>query len=67
MEELDAQPDETLMVGDTEYDLEMASNAGVASLAVSTGVHERERLLRHDPVGCIAHIGEMLDWLNDVD
>jgi len=65
MEELDMQPDETLMIGDTEYDLEMASNAGVASLAVSTGVHERERLLSHNPVACIAHIGEMLGWLQD--
>ncbi len=67
MEELDAQPNETLMIGDTEYDLEMASNAGVASLAVSTGVHERERLLRHEPVACIAHIGEMLGWMNDAN
>jgi len=67
MDELDMSPEETLMIGDTEYDLEMASNAGVASLAVNTGVHERERLMSHNPVGCIAHVGEMLDWLGDSD
>jgi len=65
MEELDTKSIETLMIGDTEYDLEMASNAGVDSLAVNTGVHDRERLLSHDPVGCINHIGEMLHWLNE--
>ena len=65
MDELDVPADETLMIGDTEYDMEMATNAGVAALAVSTGIHERERLLSHDPVACIGHIGEMLDWMQD--
>jgi len=67
IEELDAQPHETLMIGDTEYDLEMASNAGVAALGVNTGVHDRDRLLRHNPVGCITDIGEMLAWLKTLN
>ncbi len=67
MDELDVAAHETLMIGDTEYDMEMATNAGVAALAVSTGIHERERLLSHDPVACIGHIGEMLDWMQDLN
>lgn len=63
LQELDIQPHEALMIGDTEYDMEMATNAGVAALAVSTGVHERERLISHKPVGCIDHIGDMSAWL----
>lgn len=66
MDELDMSREETLMIGDTEYDLEMASNAGVDSLAVSTGIHEKDRLLGHNPVGCIDHIGQMLDWLESI-
>lgn len=39
MDELGAHRSETLMIGDTEYDMEMARNAGVAALAVAYGVH----------------------------
>ncbi len=47
MDELGVEPNETLMIGDTEYDMQMATNARTYSLAVSYGVHEKERLLRH--------------------
>ena len=47
MDELGTRPGETLMIGDTEYDMLMASNAGTAALGVSYGVHEPERLLQH--------------------
>lgn len=63
MEELGARPEQTLMVGDTEYDMDMARKAGAGSVAVSYGVHERERLLRHRPLGCLDHISELSDWL----
>ena len=55
----------TLMVGDTEFDLKMASAAGVDSLAVSYGVHKRERLLSHNPVACIDDIREITSLLRD--
>lgn len=59
MTDLNSNPDETLMVGDTEYDLQMASQAGVAAIAVSYGVHERERLLEHGPLACLDDISEV--------
>ena len=34
--------DETLMIGDTSHDLELARNAGVRALAVSYGAHPPE-------------------------
>ena len=52
-----------LMVGDTEYDLQMANDAGVAPVAVSYGVHARERLLQHQPLVCLDSISELVDWL----
>lgn len=50
LDELNSRPDEALMIGDTEYDMEMASRAGVDSIAVSYGVHESERLERFSPL-----------------
>jgi phosphoglycolate phosphatase len=64
MAELDVAPARTLMIGDTEYDLEMARNAGTAALAVSYGVHEPERLARHAPLHQIDRIGELISWLD---
>ena len=37
-------PDQALMVGDTEYDLEMAQRIGMPSVGVSYGAHSVERL-----------------------
>jgi len=63
MTDLDTPPHQTLMIGDTEYDLQMAGNAGTAALAVSYGVHERARLLQHGPLACLDHIAEIVPWL----
>ncbi|HEY0722148.1 MAG TPA: HAD-IA family hydrolase [Gammaproteobacteria bacterium] len=63
MEELGTEPDETLMIGDTEYDMLMARNARTEALAVSYGVHELERLLKYEPAGHINSITELLPWL----
>lgn len=63
MAELGVEPGRTLMIGDTEYDMQMASNARTHALAVSYGVHERERLLRHGPLHCLDTINELGDWL----
>jgi phosphoglycolate phosphatase len=52
------------MIGDTEYDMEMARNARTRALAVSYGVHERERLLRHAPLDCIDSIDQLISWLD---
>lgn len=63
MDHLGAEPQATLMIGDTEYDMEMARNAGTHALAVSYGVHHPERLLKHGPLGCLQHISELPAWL----
>jgi phosphoglycolate phosphatase len=63
MDELGVEPSETLMIGDTEYDMQMAVNARTRALAVSYGVHEKERLLRHSPLHCLDDISELNGWL----
>lgn len=65
MATLGVSPARTLMIGDTEYDLQMAHTADAASLAVDYGVHERERLLACKPLGCLNSIRQLPDWLAD--
>jgi phosphoglycolate phosphatase len=63
MGELGTDPAETLMVGDTEYDMQMAKNAGVEALAVCYGVHPPHRLERHAPLACLSDLRQIPDWL----
>ncbi len=66
MSELRIAPEQTLMIGDTEYDMEMACNAQAHPVAVSYGVHEWERLQRHAPLTCLDRITELSDWLAEI-
>ena len=63
MLELGAAAADTLMIGDTEYDMQMAANAGAAALGVSYGVHAPDRLLAHGALGTLASIVELTGWL----
>jgi phosphoglycolate phosphatase len=63
MDELGVRGAETLMVGDTEYDMQMARNAGTHALAVCYGVHSPERLLAQGPLACLADLVDMPAWL----
>ena len=64
LQETGMEPEQAVMVGDTEYDLEMAKNAGISSIGVSYGVHNTERLLKHKPIAVINEIRALLDWFN---
>lgn len=63
IDELGVVPEKTLMIGDTEYDLEMAQRAGTAALAVSYGAHEIERLQSYRPLACLNSVKEMAQWM----
>jgi phosphoglycolate phosphatase len=59
MLDLDAQPHETLMVGDTEHDLLMARAAGTHAAGVCFGVLPRERLRALTPAFLLEDIREL--------
>jgi phosphoglycolate phosphatase len=63
MDILGVTPQKTLMIGDTEYDLQMAHAAGAAPLAVDYGVHDRDRLMECNPLGYLMSIQELPEWL----
>ncbi len=44
-----ADLENTLMIGDTTHDLQLAANAGVQSVAVGYGAHDHDALLAHTP------------------
>lgn len=58
-----AQPHEALMIGDSEYDMQMAQIIGMDALAVSYGVHDLPRLLQHQPHGYVDTITALPAWL----
>lgn len=45
MDETGADPRNTVMIGDTTYDMEMARNAGTHAIGVNWGYHEGDELL----------------------
>lgn len=45
LEETGADPDKTVMIGDTSFDMEMARSAGVGALGVTWGYHPRDMLV----------------------
>jgi len=56
-------PERTLMIGDTTHDLQMAKNAGVASLAVAYGAHPPEALDALEPLARLHAVAELRQWL----
>ena len=63
MEELGANAVDTLVIGDTVHDLQMAAHAGVQAVAVSHGAHPRGDLVALAPLACLANIDELTLWL----
>jgi phosphoglycolate phosphatase len=63
MDEMNVAPERTLMIGDTSYDLQMASNANVASLAVTYGAHPETELKKHRPLACFDKFEHLNQWL----
>lgn len=63
MQVFNVDADRVLMIGDSEHDLQMAANAGVASAAVTYGAQDKEYLLKFRPVTCFNSIRELPAWL----
>lgn len=66
LEETGMGPEEAVMIGDTEYDLEMGRRIGMGRVAVSYGAHELERLRRYDPLVEIHRFPEIELWLDSL-
>ena len=63
MAELGTKETNTLMIGDTVHDLQMAAHAGVPAVAVSYGAHPKAHLDALAPLACLQSVGELTRWL----
>ena len=63
MREFGVEPERTLMIGDTTHDLEMAVQAGCASVGVSYGAHDHSGFEPFRPVFVAHTVRELHDWL----
>ncbi|GIP34283.1 pyrophosphatase PpaX [Paenibacillus sp. J2TS4] len=61
MRELGADPQSTLMVGDSQYDIMAAQNAGIRAAGVAWSIKGREFLSQFNPDYMLNDIRELLD------
>ncbi|ROZ72761.1 HAD family hydrolase [Ramlibacter sp. WS9] len=63
MREFGTDPERTLMIGDTTHDLQMAMNAGCASVGVSYGAHEPAEFEVLAPLHVAHSVRDLHGWL----
>ena len=63
MAEFGADPERTLMIGDTTHDLHMALNAGCPSVGVSYGAHEPAAFESLNPLFVAHSVPQLHEWL----
>lgn len=66
MAEAGVEAGETVLIGDTSFDMEMARNAGVLGLGVSWGYHEVEELTAAGAARVIDSFAELLPALSEI-
>ncbi len=59
MTHLQISPERVVMVGDSTHDLQMAINAGIASIGVASGSHDANQLLQYQPLHCLSNPVEL--------
>lgn len=60
--ELKAPVEQAVMIGDTEYDMAMALQAGMPRIGVDYGAHHADRLLMYAPDMILSNFAELLEW-----
>ncbi|WP_120966558.1 HAD-IA family hydrolase [Comamonas sp. lk] len=64
MAEFGVEPERVLMIGDTTHDLQMAVNAGCASVGVSYGAHAPDAFGQFNPLFVAESAIELHRWLS---
>ncbi len=63
LENLFIEPERAIMVGDSIYDLEMARNASIDSIAVTYGSQTHDELNHYPTKALIDNPHDLFDWL----
>ena len=64
MDRCGTEPSETLMIGDTTHDLELARNAGASAIAVTYGAHGAGGFAGFAPLATVSSVAELRAWLS---
>jgi phosphoglycolate phosphatase len=62
---LGVDPSAMLMIGDTDFDINMAHAAGVDAVAITHGAHDEDRLVASKPLALVENLPALLVWLQD--
>jgi|SRR5690606_2236848 len=62
LDEFGLDATDAVMIGDTEYDMDMARQLGMPRIAVSYGAHHIDRLKPFEPLLCLDRMPELLEW-----
>ncbi|UOO78172.1 HAD-IA family hydrolase [Neisseria sp. Dent CA1/247] len=65
-DELGLQPADSVVVGDTVYDLEMAANAGAPAIAVATGAHSAAQLAGQPCLAVLKDLSALPEFLSKI-
>lgn len=55
--------EQSIMIGDTEFDMALAQNAGMDRVAVSYGAHHADRLQKYAPSFTAHQFSELTEWI----
>ncbi len=64
MDTLECAAQDTLLIGDTTFDMQMAQSADVDRLAVSYGVHSKQQLDVYQPLAILSSSHELVEWFD---
>ena len=59
LEKFNVTAAQTIVIGDSSFDLEMARNAGVDAIGVTTGIHTHELLSKAEPTHIVSSLVEV--------
>jgi HAD superfamily hydrolase (TIGR01509 family) len=65
LDHLDLDPEQTVVVGDTPWDIEAAAKLGIGVVCVLSGGHTRERLEDAGAVAVYEDVADLLEHLDD--
>lgn len=65
-ESLSVEPSAMLMIGDTQFDLNMANAANVDCVAITHGAHDEEKLSACNPLHMVDDLRGLHDWLKQI-
>ena len=63
IEQTQTPKERCVMVGDSVFDLQMAQNTPISSIAVSSGAQPPELLQRYQPLLCLQQPTELLNYI----